>query len=306
MMPVGAGEPGSPAVAGHDAAEAGQDGGAPDIKDLERWVGRTEEAEELLTPALARRFSATLGEAADGVRDGGLAPLGIHWCLCAAAAPAAELGRDGHPALGGFLPPVPSARRMWAGGLVRTVRPMRIGAPVRRRSQVASVELKEGRSGRLCFVAVDHTYSEADEVVVSERHDIVYRGPASPSGTPPAPHTAPMHCQADALTVETTPTLLFRYSALTFNGHRIHYDLPHAQAVEGYEGLVVHGPLQATWMLHAAHRIAGHPPREFAFRGVRPLICGDVARVVAEPGTLPVRLSVLNGRGETTMTAVAA
>lgn len=183
---------------------------------------------------------------------------------------------------------------------------MRIGATVRRRSRVASVELKEGRSGRLCFVAVDHTYSEGDEVVVSERHDIVYRGPAPSQDMRPASRPVPAQHQVDAATVRTTPTLLFRYSALTFNGHRIHYDLPYAQAVEGYEGLVVHGPLQATWMLQAAQRVAGRPPREFTFRGVKPLICGDVAQVVAEPGTLPLRLSVLNGRGEATMTAVAA
>lgn len=298
--------PGSPADAGRGAARAGQADGAPDIKELRRWVGRTEQADELLTPALAHRFAVTLGADPDSMRDGGPAPPGIHWCLCMTAAPAAELGPDGHPVLGGFLPPVPSARRMWAGGMVRTVRPMRIGATVRRRSQVTSVELKEGRSGRLCFVAVDHPYSQEDEAVVSERHDIVYRSHASPSAPSPAPHPARTQGQADALTVETTPTLLFRYSALTFNGHRIHYDLPYAQAAEGYEGLVVHGPLQATWMLQAAQRIAGQPPREFTFRGVKPLICGDVARVVSEPGTLPLRLAVLNGRGEPTMTAVAA
>lgn len=276
-----------------------------DIDLLRRWVGRSEEAEELLTPALAQRFAATLDTGADELRDGDSAPLGIHWCLGMAASPAAELGPDGHPALGGFLPPVPFARRMWAGGVIRTVRPLRIGAVVRRRSCVASIDVKEGRSGRLCFVAVDHAYCEQDEVIVSERHDIVYRDPASAGQARPASRSAPARPEISSKSIQTTATLLFRYSALTFNGHRIHYDLPYAQEVEGYEGLVVHGPLQATWMLHAAARIAGRPPREFTFRGVQPLICGDLARVAADSGDGTLRLSVLNGKGETTMTAVS-
>ena len=234
-----------------------------DIDLLRRWIGRSEEAEELLT----------LGTDMDELRDGDPAPLGIHWCLGMTTSPAAELGPDGHPALGGFLPPVPFARRMWAGGVIRTVRPPRIGAEVRRRSCVASIAVKEGRSGRLCFVAVDHAYCEQDEVIVSERHHIVYRDPASTGQARPALRCAPARLEISAASIQTTPTLLFRYSALTFNGHRIHYDLPYAQEVEGYGGLVVHGPLQATWMLHAAARIAGHPPREFTFRGVQPLIC---------------------------------
>lgn len=166
MTQAGTGAPRSPANTRYAAVGAEQARGAVDISLLERWVGRTEEAQELLTPALAHRFAITLGGNADVLRDGGPAPLGVHWCLAVAAFPATELGSDGHPALGGFLPPVPFARRMWAGGMIRTARPMRIGATARRRSQVASVELKEGRSGRLCFVAVDHTYSEGDEVVV--------------------------------------------------------------------------------------------------------------------------------------------
>lgn len=276
-----------------------------DLDALRRWVGRSEEAEELLTPALAGRFAATLQLNGIGLRAGDPAPIGIHWCIGPPALPAAGLGPDGHPALGGFLPPVPSARRMWAGGVIRTRRSLRIGAMAQRRSRVVSVSVKEGRSGRLCFVAVDHDYLEQGEVVVSERQDIVYRVPSTQDGRRPL-DPVPVRDLQPGPAFETNSTLLFRYSALTFNGHRIHYDLPYARDVEGYDGLVVHGPLQATWLLHEAARRMGNIPCTFAFRGVMPLICGDIARIATKRDGGQLLLRVLNGRGATTMTAEAS
>ncbi len=271
---------------------------------LEDWVGRTEEAEDVLTPALVERFAAVLGLRGVRAAAGDPAPPGIHWCLAMAALPVAGLGEDGHAALGGFLPPVPSGRRMWAGGTIRTLGPMRVGATIRRTSRVASIEMKEGRSGPLCFVAVDHTYSDDGAGVVVERHDIVYRG-GGQAGAGPQQQPSNLPETEAAVTVATTPTLLFRYSALTFNGHRIHYDLPYARDAEGYAGLVVHGPLQATWMLHLAQGRMGRVPEHFKFRGVRPLICGDVARIEAMMEAGVLRLRVRDGQGETTMLAEA-
>ncbi len=270
---------------------------------LQDWVGRTEEAEDVLTSALVQRFAAVLGLPSARAAAGDPAPPGIHWCLAMAVLPAGGLGEDGHPALGGFLPPVPSGRRMWAGGTIRTLGPMRVGATIRRASRVASIEMKEGRSGPLCFVAVDHTYSDGGAAVVSERHDIVYRGGGQAGAGQQQPCSLPE--TKAAVTVATTPTLLFRYSALTFNGHRIHYDLPYARDVEGYAGLVVHGPLQATWMLHLAQSLLGKVPEYFRFRGVRPLICGDVAGIGATREVGALRLSVRDGEGGTTMLAEA-
>lgn len=270
---------------------------------LQGWVGRTEKAEDVLTPALVERFAAVLDLGSIGTAVGDPAPPGIHWCLAMAARPPAELGEDGHPALGGFLPPVPSGRRMWAGGVIRTLGPMRIGAIIRRTSRVASIEMKEGRSGPLCFVAVDHHYSEGGQALVSERHDIVYRGGGQAGADPQQLRS--LAATDAAVTVATTPTLLFRYSALTFNGHRIHYDLPYARDAEGYAGLVVHGPLQATWMLHLAERLLGRVPGHFRFRGVRPLICGDPVRIEAVKKASALHLSVRDGQNGTTMLAEA-
>ena len=275
------------------------------LNGVQTWIGRTEEAEEVLTPALIGRFLVTIGLPPSGIptRNGDPAPTGMHWCVAPTALPGADLGFDGHPALGKILPPVPFARRMWAGGTIITEAPLRVGYPIRRRSTVVSIEVKEGRSGRLCFVAVDHEYRNGDELAVSERQDIVYRdaSPGADSSRPPAP--APAWPTGSSRIIPTTPTLLFRYSALTFNGHRIHYDLPYARDVEAYPGLVVHGPLQATWMLIAAEQARGRAPNRFRFRGVRPLICGGAAHVTAsETGAV---LSVHDDEGATTMTAEA-
>ena len=247
---------------------------AVDIDDLKRWIGREQRASDIVTPGLAERFEATLGRSA--YRAAAAAPLAIHWCLAPPAVPPDELGPDGHPARGGFLPPVPLPRRMWAGGALSFHAPLPIGAEVRRVSRIADIVHKTGRSGELVFVTVEHDFDCDGSTVISERQDIVYRdAPSTAPATPAQPGSpAPMPAADHTETVEATTTLLFRYSALTFNGHRIHYDVDYARDEEGYPGLVVHGPLQATLMLHLGARLGGRPPRSFSYRGLSPLFHG--------------------------------
>jgi 3-methylfumaryl-CoA hydratase len=267
--------------------------------DLQDWVGRTETAEDILTPRLAREFNATLDR-----EDASL--LGIHWCLAPPAAPSATLGADGHPARGGFLPPVALPRRMWAGGAVTFHDDLRVGDPITRHSRIASVTMKQGRTGVLCFVDVDHEIHTPRGLAITERQDIVYRAAASApadNGNPPGHNigATPKWRQP----MQVTPVLLFRYSALTFNGHRIHYDLPYATQVEHYPGLVVHGPLQATLLLNFAAQRAEKPPRRFTFRGLSPLIDSDPFTLNARPIDGGLELWAQTETGRRTMQALA-
>ncbi len=240
-----------------------------DIDHLRSWIGREETASEGLSPTLVKQFCTTLGAE---VSDGDIAPQVIHFCLTQPAAPMDALGRDGHPARGGFLPPVPLPRRMWAGGALEFHAPLRVGQEVTRKSVIKDVVMKQGRSGPLCFVTVEHEIRGAGELAVMERQDLVYREDGSGGAAPKPVGDVP---QGDHTTsFMPTPTLLFRYSAMTFNGHRIHYDRDYAQQVEGYPGLVVHGPMKATLMCHFAGKIAGKPPKTFRFRGLAPAFDG--------------------------------
>ena len=242
-----------------------------DLDYLRQWVGREDSSEDMLTPSLAARFHATLALPGEPAAQGEEAPPLIHFCMCQPAAPMEALGGDGHPARGGFLPPVPLPRRMWAGGKVDFHRDLRVGDRVSRRSRISDVTAKSGRSGELCFVEVDHEVSVEGELAVSEHQTIVYReGAAAPVAMVAA---APGEIVE---TIDVTPPLLFRYSALTFNAHRIHYDLPYATGVEHYPGLVVHGPLQATLLIQLATRgHGGRRPDRFTFRGVAPAFGGE-------------------------------
>jgi len=235
---------------------------AGDLAELRSWIGRTETVRDTLTPRLAAELAATL-DLAEGV-----VPLAAHWCLGPPIVPAAALGPDGHPARGGFLPPVPLPRRMWAGSRLALHDRLRVGDAVERVSRIADVTIKQGRTGSLCFVTVAHEIFSPRGIALTEHHDIVYRDitPAGATKNPPslpvAEWSRPM--RADAV-------LLFRYSAITFNGHRIHYDRSYATDVEFYPGLIVHGPLQASWLLEFAAEIKNSPPAQFSFRGVNPL-----------------------------------
>jgi len=253
-----------------------------DIDHLRTWIGRTEEASDLITPRLVASYAATFAPHLAPC-PAGEAPLALHWCLAPPIAPMAALGQDGHPARGGFLPPVPLPRRMWAGGSIETLAPLREGDLVTRHSRIGDIAAKEGRSGTLCFVAVEHELSTPRGVALRERHDIVYReasalAPAAPASTPAFAEPQPADL---AWEVEAGPVLLFRYSALTFNGHRIHYDMPYAIGEEGYAGLVVHGPIQATLMLNIAATLSGSATLKLDYRGLKPLIAGGTVKVKA-------------------------
>ena len=255
---------------------------AIDIDHLRSWIGRSESAEDIVTPRLVAEYRASFAPHLAPVANGD-APLALHWCLAPPIAPQDQLGPDGHPSRGGFLPPVPLPRRMWAGGRIETLGPLTVGDTVIRTSTIQDVTLKEGRSGALCFVTVAHAYAGAAGTAIAERHDIVYRDPAPAGAGPAAPGpTVPRaeRREADLVwEVDATPTLLFRYSAMTFNGHRIHYDEPYVTEVEGYPGLIVHGPLQATLLFNLAAVLGGKTPTMFEYRGLSPMFSPTTLRV---------------------------
>ncbi|WP_209427926.1 MaoC family dehydratase N-terminal domain-containing protein [Pararhodobacter sp. SW119] len=273
-----------------------------DIERLCTWIGRDETESEVLTPALVRRFNATF-DRSSGTAPGDEAPLLIHLCLAQPIAPMSALGRDGHPALGGFLPPVPLPRRMWAGGTFDFHGAIRIGETVTRRSVIHDVTLKRGRSGQLRFVTIDHEVTSDGRPVLNERQDIVYRDakPATCPATEPEPAAAGTH----TLTLSPTPTLLFRYSALTFNGHRIHYDRTFCTETEGYPGLVVHGPMQATLLCQFAANLKGTRPSRFEFRSLSPLFDTDELMLHAAPEPDCLRLWTARPQGPVAMEAQA-
>lgn len=254
-------------------------------KPFAEWIGRQSESVDVVSERLAQSFRAIF-EPNLAPLAAGQAPLGIHWCLSPAIAAMDQLGADGHPARNLSLPPVPQPRRMWAGGELQMHDALWVGDEVRRVSTIRDVVRKQGRSGELWFVAVDHRYHTSRGIALSERHDIVYRGAAAPKH--PAPdreETAPAQSRPVGASWAVVPssTLLFRYSAITFNGHRIHYDLPYATEVEGYEGLVVHGPLQATLLLNLAAARGTGIPATFRYRGVEPAIAGRHLTIAASP-----------------------
>jgi 3-methylfumaryl-CoA hydratase len=252
------------------------------IDHLKSWIGKTEEASDLITPRLVASYEATFAPHLAPYQQGE-APLALHWCLAPPISPMAALGRDGHAAKGEFLPPVALPRRMWAGGRIETIAPLRTGDEVTRRSTIGDVSYKDGRTGPLCFVAVDHELVTARGIALRERHNIVYREAAT-LGTEPPPAPAPAEPRLADLTwtVEADPVLLFRYSAITFNGHRIHYDQPYVTGVEGYAGLVVHGPIQASLIMNIIATLSGGEPIRLDYRGLAPLIAGEAFQVKAK------------------------
>jgi 3-methylfumaryl-CoA hydratase len=218
------------------------------MADLRSWVGRRESAEDVISPAPLSRLAVTLGRDDPPPRAGDPLPPCWHWLYFLEAPPPADLGPDGHARRGGFLPPSELPRRMWAGGRLTFHKPLRVGEAARRESEILSVTAKQGRSGDLLFVTLRHEISGGGGVAITEEHDIVYREAASRSGASRPGEQPPR----DALwRREVTPdaALLFRFSALTFNAHRIHYDRDYATVTEGYPGLVVHGPLTVILLL---------------------------------------------------------
>ena len=274
-----------------------------DLALLQQWVGRTEVKQDVIQAGLADALAATLDRAAP---TAGLPPL-WHWIYFWTVAPASEVGADGHPQRGGFLPPVPLPRRMWAGGRLTFTAPLTLGQPATRTSRILDVSAKSGATGTLAFVTVRHEIAQDGRIAVTEEHDIVYRGLPQPGAAAPAGKPAPADA-AWSREITPDPVLLFRYSALTFNGHRIHYDRSYVTGVEGYPGLIVHGPLIATLLLDLLHR---HMPEatvaQFSFRAVGPLFDIEPFTVCGQPGEdgRSVKLWAQNSRGELAMQAEA-
>jgi 3-methylfumaryl-CoA hydratase len=280
--------------------------GKPDLDHLRQWIGRTTEASDIVTAQLVKGLRATLFMEIGEPKPGEAAPFTVHWCLAQPVFPMSELGPDGHPARGGFLPPVPLPRRMWAGGELEFLDPLRVGDQAVRTSRIADVTMKTGSTGALCFVSVEHVIATPRGPAIRERQDIVYRdmstqpasAPAKPAAPPPAARHRESH-MADAV-------LLFRYSALTFNGHRIHYDRDYVTRVEGYPGLVFHGPMQAAFLVEFAAKLrGGKAPAKFSYRGVQPLFEGSEFSVNANEAGAGLELWTANSAGQPTMKGTA-
>ena len=275
----------------------------PDI--LCRWIGKTETLHDTLHARPANLMEMTLDRRPKLARGDALPPL-WHWLYFLQSARMGALGRDGHPAKGGFLPPVALPRRMWAGGRFGFAAPLHISDAATKTSTIRNVAIKQGRSGTLCFVTVRHELAAQDAPPAFwEEHDIVYR--EDPSGAQAPAQTAAVGDDWDH-TEQITPSevMLFRYSALTFNGHRIHYDRDYARNIEGHAGLVVHGPLIATLLMDMAQRIAdGAPPQTFQFRAASPLFDTAPFTLHARKTDQSIALAAATPQGRLAMQATA-
>lgn len=273
------------------------------MNDWSAWIGREQRSVDRLDPALAARWCATFD--LPPPNDDPM-PQGVHFCLCTPEAPTAQLGEDGHPARddspASFLPLVPLPRRMWAASAIEFHAPLAVGAGVERVSRVASITPKEGRSGAMVFVEVVHETSADARLAVREVQTLVYREAAAADGPlapPPSGEGAfdPSAWDTHRI-VLPDPRLLFRYSALTFNTHRIHYDAPYAREVERYRGLVVHGPLTASLLLQLAARELGENRlTEFEFRGVSPAIASEPLHLAIRGAGERLELAAFTGDG---------
>jgi 3-methylfumaryl-CoA hydratase len=278
------------------------------MNELAEWIGRSETRDDVVTAAPVRGLTATLDREPEEFRpDMALPPL-WHWLYFLPTERQSDIGADGHARRGGFLPPVALPRRMWAGSEFEFRAPVRLGDAVRRTSTIADVTHKQGRTGSLVFVRVRHEVrcNGASDPAIVEFHDIVYRQARQPGDVEPAPVAAPAATWKRVIVPDDV--LLFRYSALTFNGHRIHYDRKYVTEVEGYPGLVVHGPLIATLLLDLLRReLPGADVAAFRFRALRPTfdlhpfaVCG-----AREGDSRTVRLWGQDHEGWLTMDAVA-
>jgi 3-methylfumaryl-CoA hydratase len=239
-------------------------------EDLKSWMGRTESRTDLAAEAPLTRLAATLDHLDPPWRGGEVPPLG-HWLYFLPHAVQREIGPDGHASRGGFLPPIGLPRRMWAGSELEFRAPIAVGATISRKSTIANIEHKAGRTGEMVFVRVEHEVSVEGTVAIRDAHNIVYREAPRPGDAAPAGEMPQKTPEFERI-LHPDPVLLFRYSAITFNGHRIHYDRSYCQDVEGYPGLIVHGPLTATLLMDLYLRQRpGAQVRAFRFRARRPL-----------------------------------
>jgi 3-methylfumaryl-CoA hydratase len=255
-----------------------------EIDYLRQWIGRNESRRETLSATAATLLTAALdGESLDVGNGAALPPL-FHWLYFPPVCRQSDLGDDGHPVSGGLLPPMPRRRRMWAASRIDFLHPLLVGDTVIRTTQITDVSLKEGRSGALIFVKLHHSIADSTgRAAIIETQDLVYRGDPKPDERAlpgiPSPPTA-----AWVREVRPDPVLLFRYSALTFNSHRIHYDRPYATDVEGYPALLVHAPLVATLLCdHLRRSLPGVRVKRFEFRAVKPLFDDTPFHLCAQP-----------------------
>jgi 3-methylfumaryl-CoA hydratase len=278
-------------------------------EEFSSWVGRTETVPEDISPAKARAAAATFDGTPYAVEpDTALPPL-WHWLYFLPTCPQGQLDRDGHPRRTdqSFLPPIPYPRRMFAGARVRWHAPLKIGRPASREGRIEDVQQKSGRSGRLAFVTVRYRIVQDDALCVEEEQDIVYREPGPPLPAPPVVQLPPLPAGTWSRTVTPDSRLLFRFSALTFNAHRIHYDRPYATREEGYPGLVVHGPLTAMLLLDLVRQNTDLPFSAFRFRSQAPLFDLADFRLVGRPSPSgqQIELEAQGPDGKAAMTACA-
>ena len=251
-----------------------------DQVNFSAWVNRSETVQGDISAEKAMLVHAVLGAHHSAApRTGEMLPALWHWYAFPPAVPMADLSDDGHPRLGDFMPPLRLNRRMWAGGRLEFLAPLHVGEALQRHTRIVDISEKVGKTGEMVLVRLEHEISGEAGVAVRERQDIVYMD-IPQSYRPPTPIPAPERSDVSEDLAVTTP-LLFRYSAVTFNAHRIHYDLTYTQEVEHYPDLVVHGPLQANVLMDLATRHRGKAPKTFSYRGVHPAFCGDALRSVA-------------------------
>jgi 3-methylfumaryl-CoA hydratase len=275
-----------------------------DIDELRTWIGRGAEVQDVASQRLVEAYRATLEPYLAKVAPDE-APLGLHWCLAPGAQGMDQLGPDGTARGQGYMPAVPLPRRMWAGGEITTHAPIPVGATVTRRSTILDFQLKTGRTGQLVFVAIDHDYLVDGKLAVRDRQDAVFREAASESSAAPAAPAEPQPADV-TWTIEPDSALLFRYSAVTFNSHKIHYDRAYTTGVEGYDGIIVHGPLQGSFAFNLAAVIGGRAPSRFPYRNLSPLTDGAPFQVKgAKQADGAVAVWTEDHRGRRCMSGVA-
>lgn len=277
-----------------------------DIERLRSWIGREEVVEEVIGPMPVRMLAATLDHDDPAPRDGDPIPPLSHWTQLIPTHRQSDLAEDGHARRGPFMPPVPLPRRMFAGGRTQFLKPLRVGEFARRTGRVTDLVAKEGRSGRLVFASVRQEIEGSDGLALIEEQDIVYREPPQATGAGSQTGETPPRAAQHRRDYLPDDAMLFRYSALIFNAHRIHYDRRYTTEVEHYPGLVVHGQLVATCLADLAVREWGRPLASFSFRAQQPLFDGSPFTVAGAQKGEALDLWACDAEGRVTMTAEAA
>ncbi len=271
-----------------------------------KWIGSLEEREDIISLSPALGVEAALDNEDSPLKFGDSLPPLWQWFYFLPQVPWSRIGRDGHPERGGFLPPVELPRRMFAGARMRFIEPIVIGEPATRRGEVIKITEKSGGSGKLVFVTVCYHFLQGGKIRIEEEQDIVYREPGEPVPAPIPLASPPKPAEGSwSRMVIPDSILLFRFSALTFNAHRIHYDRPYATQEEGYPGLVVHGPLTAVMLMELVRKHCRRQVKSFSFRGKAPLFDLAPFRLIAVPQGDSVNLEAMGPDGKITMQATA-